>query len=155
MEFNPAHWHLMLNHIPVLGPWFLAILFILGLVRKSREMVRVALVLTILFPAATYITTLTGEIAEHYVEVQSWFDEDRVHEHEEKGEAALIASGVAGALALLALWVSRKGAALKPAMTLLVLLATLIAAVLMARTALEGGVIRHEELRPAMQPIQV
>jgi hypothetical protein len=155
MEFNPAHWHLLLNHIPVLGPWFLALLMIIGLARRSREISRVALALTVLFPVATYIVVQTGEKAEHYVEEQPWFDEDRVHEHEEKGEGALIASGVAGALALVALWVSRKGAVLKPAMTLLVLLATLAGAALMARTALDGGIIRHEELRPAEQPIQV
>ena len=112
MELNPAHWHLIVNHIPLLGPFFLALLMTIGLVRRSREMIRVVLALTLLFPVATYIVTLTGEKAEHYVEDQTWFDEDRVHDHEERGEAALIASGVAGALALVALWVSRKGVAL-------------------------------------------
>jgi len=155
MELNPAHWHLIVNHIPLLGPFFLALLMIIGLVRRSREMIRVVLALTLLFPVATYIVTLTGEKAEHYVEDQTWFDEDRVHDHEERGEAALIASGVAGALALVALWVSRKGIALKPAMAILVLLATLVAGGLVALAALDGGVIRHEELRPATESIQV
>lgn len=155
MELNPAHWHLIVNHIPLLGPFFLALLMIIGLVRRSREMIRVVLALTLLFPVATYIVTLTGEKAEHYVEDQTWFDEDRVHDHEERGEAALIASGVAGALALVALWVSRKGVALKPAMAILVLLATLVAGGLVALAALDGGVIRHEELRPATESIQV
>lgn len=155
MELNPAHWHLIVNHIPLLGPFFLALLMIIGLVRRSREMIRVTLALTLLFPVATYIVTLTGEKAEHYVEDQTWFDEDRVHDHEERGEAALIASGVAGALALVALWVSRKGVALKPAMAILVLLATLVAGGLVALAALDGGVIRHEELRPATESIQV
>jgi hypothetical protein len=155
MEWNPAHWHLMLNHIPVLGPFFIALILIIGLVRRSRELTRVALALTLLFPVATYVVTLTGEKAEHYVEEQSWFDEDRVHDHEERGEAALIASGIAGALALVALWVSRKGVALKPAMTLLVLLAILVSAGLVALAALDGGVIRHEELRPVTKSIEV
>jgi archaellum biogenesis protein FlaJ (TadC family) len=155
MDLSPAHVHLMLNHIPVLGPFFLALLMILGLFRRSRELVRVALALTLLLPVATYIVTLAGEKAEHYVEDQAWFDEDRVHDHEEKAEAALIATGVAGALALVALWASRKGATLKPAMTILVLLATLVSAGLVALAALDGGVIRHEELRPLVQTIDV
>ena len=155
MEFNPAHWHLMLNHLPVLGPYFLALILVLGLVRRSRELARVGLALTLLFPVATYVVTQTGEKAEDYVEDLPWFDKDRVHDHEERGEAALIASGVAGALALIGLWVSRKGAALKPAMTLVVLLAVLVAAGMMALTALDGGTIRHEELRPPSASIQV
>jgi hypothetical protein len=155
MEFNPAHWHLMLNHIPVLGPFFLALLLTIALVKRSRELARVTLGLTLLFPIATYVVTQTGEQAEHYVEDLTWFDKDRVHDHEERGEAALIASGVAGALALIALWVSRKGVELKPAMTLLVLLAILVAAGMMALAALDGGTIRHEELRPPSGSIQV
>ena len=112
MELNPAHYHLLLNHVPVLGSFFLALLLIIGLMRRSRELTRVALVLTLLLPLATYVVTLTGDKAEHYLEDEAWFDEDLAHEHEERGEAALIASGVAGFLALVALWVSRKGAEL-------------------------------------------
>lgn len=155
MELNAAHWHLLLNHIPVMAPYFLVLLIVVGLIRKSRELTRFALVLTVLFPVATYIVTLTGEKAEHYVEEETWFDEDRVHDHEEKGEAALIAAGVAGALALVGLWVSRKGVALKPAMTLLVLLAVLVSAWQVAQAALEGGEIRHEELRPVVEAVEV
>jgi len=155
MDLTPAHLHLMLNHIPVLGPFFLALLLTIGLLRRSRELIRVALVLTLLFPAATYVVTLTGDKAEHTLEDEPWFDEDRVHEHEEKGEAALIVSGIAGVLALLALWVSRNGAAIKPAMTILVLLAVLVSAGFMALTALDGGVIRHEELRPVTESVDV
>jgi hypothetical protein len=155
MELNPAHFHLLLNHVPVLGPFFLALLLVIGLVRRSRELLRVTLFLALLLPVATYVTNLTGEKAEHYVEDEAWADEDRIHEHEEKAEAALIASFVTGALALVALWVSRKGAPIKPAMALLVLLATLVSAWLVAVTALEGGVIRHEELRPPAESIRV
>jgi hypothetical protein len=155
MELNPAHWHLVLNHIPVLGPFFLVLLLAIALIKRSRELARVALGLTLLFPVATYVVTQTGEKAEHYVEDLPWFEEDRVHDHEERGEAALIASGVAGFFALVALWVSRKGVELKPAMTLLVLLSVLVAAGMMALTALDGGRIRHEELRPLTESIQV
>lgn len=155
MDLSPAHIHLMLNHIPVLGPFFLALLLIIGLLRRSRELVRLTMVLTVLFPVATYVVTLTGEKAEHLVEEQPWFDEDRVHDHEERAEAALIVSVVTGALALLALWVSRKGAPLKPAMALLVLVAILVSAGMVSLTALDGGVIRHEELRPASPSVDV
>jgi hypothetical protein len=143
------------NHIPVLGPFFLAFLLIVGLIRRSREILRLALVLVVVLPAVTYGVQLTGESAEHALEDEPWFDEDRVHEHEERAEAALIVSGIAGVLALVALWASRKGVALKPAMAILVLLATLVTGGFVAVAALDGGMIRHEELRPPVESMRV
>ena len=155
MDLSPAHIHLMLNHIPVLGPFFLALLYIIGLFRRSRETLRTALVLTVLFSIATGGVFLTGEPAEHQVEDMTWFDEDRVHEHEERAEAGLIAALATGVLALLALFVSRKGTPLKPALAMLVLAAVLISAGIFSWTALAGGEIRHEEIRPGMETIDV
>jgi hypothetical protein len=155
MDLSPAHYHLLLNHIPVVAPFFLALLMIIGMIRGSRELLRMTLVLTVLLPVATYVVSLTGEKAEHYVEEQPWYDEDRVHQHEERAEAAVIVSAVTGVLALLALWVSRKGAPLKPAMALLVLGSIVVSAGMVSLTALDGGMIRHDELRAVDESVEV
>ena len=155
MNLTPAHLHLMLNHLPVLAPYFLALLMVIGLWRRSREIVRVALLLTVLFSLVTGGVFLTGEPAEDDVEEQTWFDHDRVHEHEERAEKGLIVASITGALALLALVVSRRGAPVKPAMAGLVLAAIILCAALFAWTALAGGRIRHEENRPVHQTIDV
>jgi uncharacterized membrane protein len=155
VDLSPAHIHLMLNHIPVLAPFFLALLMIIALVRKSPETLRVALILTVLFSAATGVVFLTGEPAEEQVEEQTWFDEDRVHEHEERAEAGLIAAVATGALALLALLLARKGTPVKPAMAALVLAGILACAGIFGWTALAGGEIRHEEVRPGGSSVEV
>jgi hypothetical protein len=37
MTMNPAHWHLMLNHVPVLGTAFGMALIAWALVRRARN----------------------------------------------------------------------------------------------------------------------
>lgn len=155
MDLSPAHIHLMLNHIPVLGPFFLALLLLVALFRKSPEILRAALILTVLFSAATGVVYLTGEPAEEQLEDETWFDEDRVHEHEERAEAGLITALATGALALLTLVLARKGGTIKPALAGLVLAAVLICAAIFGWTALAGGEIRHEEVRPGPSTVDV
>src|SRR6185436_11780477 len=45
MNLNPAHLHLMLNHIPLFGALFAALLIGWGLLRKSEDVLRLGLVL--------------------------------------------------------------------------------------------------------------
>ncbi len=155
MDLSPAHIHLMFNHIPVLGPWFLALLFAFGLVRKSPDLLRAAMLLTVLLAGTTGLVFLTGEPAEHQVEEQAWFDEDRVHEHEERAEAGLIATAITGVLALVGLVLARKGRPLHRGLVLMVLAATLITGGLFGWTALAGGEIRHDEVRPPGHSVRV
>jgi hypothetical protein len=149
MDLSPSHIHLMLNHIPVLGPYFLAILLLFGLIHKSNDILRAGLILTCLFALATGGVFLTGEPAEEQVEDLTWFDEDRVHEHEERAEAGLIATVITGILACFVLWRSH-GGTVRPGLAALVLAAILLCAGLFAWTALAGGEIRHEEIRPGI-----
>ena len=63
-----THFHLMMNHVPVLGSIFGFVLLAWGMLRGSTEIKKVALtilVLTALFAIPVY---LTGEPAEETVE---------------------------------------------------------------------------------------
>ena len=152
MDLSPAHLHLMINHIPVLGPPFLAILLIIGLLRKSPEILRAGLFLTVALSLATVPVYLTGEPAEHQVEEMTWADEDLIHEHEERAEKGFLAALATGALALIFLFLARGGRQIRPAAAILVLLALLACSALFGWTALAGGEIRHEEIR--VSPVQ-
>jgi len=148
MRLSPAHLHLILNHIPILGTMVFAPLILAwGLVRRSRDIVQAGLLLTVLLAVTTVPVYLTGEPAEEEIENQPWFSENLVETHEERAEAALVAVLITGAGAALALWRARKG---KPLGTMLpgaVLAGLLVSAGFFAAAALVGGQIRHDEIQ--------
>ena len=62
-----AHWHLILNHLPVLGVPFGAVLLGLGLLRGTMALQRAGLAVLVLAGLAAGVAYLTGEPAEHAV----------------------------------------------------------------------------------------
>ncbi|HEX3233975.1 MAG TPA: hypothetical protein VHR41_07240 [Gemmatimonadales bacterium] len=150
MDLSAAHLHLVLNHIPVLGTMLFAPLVLLwGLVRGSRDGTQIGLLLTVLLAVTAIPIYLTGEPAEEQLENQPWFDKQRVEAHEERAEAGLIAVLVTGAVAVAGLWLARGGQPQRRSLTGVVLVGLLVSAVLFALAAIEGGQIRHDEIRAA------
>jgi hypothetical protein len=151
MDLSPVHLHLVLNHIPVLGTLLFAPLVLLwGLLRRSREVTHVGLVLAVLVAITAVPVFLTGEPAEDQLERQPWFDKQRVEAHEERAEAGLVAVLITGAAALGALWLARGGRPDRPGVGAVVLLGLVVSATLFAVAALAGGQIRHDEIRPVV-----
>lgn len=148
MSLSAVHLHLMLNHIPVLGTIFVLAVLAWGLFRRSREVTTLALGLAVLLAIATVPAYLTGEPAEHLVEHESWFPKDLAHDHEESGETTFIAVIATGVVALGALALRRGDRHRLAWLPTLVALGLLVSFALAARTALLGGQIRHQEVRP-------
>lgn len=144
---NPAQLHLALNHFPVFGAVFVVMLLAWGLWRRSRDVMRAALGLTVLVAIGSYVAVATGEKAEHYVEDAAWFDEAIAHDHEELGELALKAMLVTGLFSLIGLWQLRGDREPKPLWPVVTLIALLISTGLLGWVAAKGGEIRHEEIR--------
>jgi len=148
---NPATFHLALNHLPVVGAAFTLALLSWGLARRSKDLVQVALWITVFVAIASYVAVATGERAEEFVEEATWFDEDVVHDHEELGELAFKVMLATGLLALIALWGMRGGREMKPLWPAITLAALLISTGLLGWTAAKGGEIRHVEIRPGVE----
>ena len=146
MPLDLAHVHLMLNHLPVIGAPLLLLLLTIGLLRGSRELVTVSLVLVVGLAVATGVVYSTGEPAEELVEHAPWFREALAETHEEHATVSLVAMLVTGVVAVLALalrrW-PRAGVWLPRATWGGLVLSTL----LLGWTAWSGGQIRHEEVR--------
>lgn len=152
-----AHLHVALNHLPIVGIPFIGVFLALGLWRRSRDLVLTASALMIVLGPATVLVKVGGEQAEEAVEGAAWFNEAAVEEHEEAADLATIGAILTAIAAAVVWWrqramtdVNRYGA-----MGLLVLIA--ITTALLARTALAGGVIRHDEFggaSPAAQAIR-
>ena len=148
MDWSALHFHLMLNHIPVLGTVAAALVLVWGVLRKSAEITSLGLTATAIIALLTVPVYLTGEPAEDRLrELDRSVDRRLIHQHEEKAEVGFIAVLITGAVAIGALWRGRRGAAGR-GLPLLVCAGLLISFGLFASAAIEGGEIRHPELRP-------
>lgn len=143
-----AHLHLLLNHVPVVGIVGLVLLFGLAVWRRSSELGKAALGLTVALAAVAVVVYLTGEPAEELVERLPGFDEALVEHHEDVAKLATIAFAALGLLAGWLLWVDR-GRPLRRGAALGGLAGSVIVSALLAWTANLGGQIRHTEIRAA------
>ena len=103
---NGAHWHLVLNHLPIIMPMAGFILLILSFFVKHQEYARAAYFLFIVGALATIPAFLTGEGAEETIEGIAGIDENFIHRHEEAAELFAICNYVLGFLSLVGIWAS-------------------------------------------------
>ena len=144
---NLAHLHLMFNHIPLVGIGLTILLLIVAILRRSNELINVALIFVILVALWAIPVYLTGEPAEEVVKDLPGISERMIEEHEEQAEIAFIFVEVTGALALISLIVRLYSDKFGHRLALLTLLVLIISGGLMAWTANLGGKIRHPEIR--------
>ena len=147
--FNGAQMHLALNHMPVVGVMMGLLVLLSGYGLKQLLVKRTGLAL-ILFAALTALPAyFSGEPAEEIVEHKPGVAKHDIHEHEESAEVALVFSLIGGAIAGGALIAGLKKRGIESKATAAAGLVSLVTAALMVNTAHLGGMIRHDELRPA------
>jgi hypothetical protein len=144
---NPAHLHIIINHIPVIGIPFGTALLVWGFLRKSHEVKQAGLLVFVAIALVTIPTFLTGKAAEDVVEHLPGVSEELIENHERAATIALIATSILGGLSLLRLLVPARFAAVGGPMTVLVFVLSLGVSGWLARTANLGGQIRHPEIR--------
>jgi len=143
---NSAHFHLMVNHLPVFAALFSAALVAAGLAFRKKPIVDAGLVLAVVAAIGAVAATQTGERAEEMVEELPAVAEATIHEHEEAAEVAMFALVALGGLALVALAIPVRMATAKTAATWGALALAFVAFGLVGRAANLGGLIRHPEI---------
>lgn len=144
---NAAHLHLMLNHVPVFGTIFAALLIGWGLLRKSEDVLRLGLIVAVLIGIATWGVQLTGEPAEHALAGVQGFQRRLVHAHEEAADLATYVIALSAILALVTLVMMRRRRGAAKTLAMVTLLVSLAGFGLVTRAALLGGEIMHPEAR--------
>jgi uncharacterized membrane protein len=142
---NAVHLHLMLTHVPVLGTVFALGLLIVGLLRRSDELKKMALWTFALSAAFAIPVFFTGEPAEDSVKRLPGVSKAAIEEHE---DVAKIAFGVIlslGAVALGGLALLRRRLVPR-AFAISILTLAIVAGGLLAWTANLGGKVRHTEI---------
>ncbi len=142
-----AHWHLLLNHLPVIGVLVGTLVLAIAVTRRNEDLTKVSLAILASAAALTIPVYLTGEPAEEIVEHLPGVSESLIKNHEEAAEIAAVTVAVLGTLCLGLLLYARRGRLIPRSAALGALLLSLAATVLLARAAHLGGTIRHPEIR--------
>ena len=144
---NDAHYHLIVNHLPIVGLLIGILVLIAGLVFNKTEVKLTALGIFI-FSAITSITAFyTGEGAEEVVENLEGISETLIHTHEEYAETFYTLSLILGGLSLLTFILELKKMKLTKYLMIICLLIALVDGVLATYVGSSGGEIRHSEIR--------
>jgi MFS family permease len=143
---STVHMHLLLNHFPVIGAVIGLLLLAFAAWRGGPELLRATFALYVLLAVVAVVVYLTGEPAEDAVEKLPGFSDALVERHEEIALISTIAMGIAGLLALVALFVQRKRV-LPPWVARGGVVVGIGVVALMGYTANLGGQIRHTEIR--------
>ena len=149
---NTVHWHLILNHLPIMATLFGLFIFGYAYWRDKVEVLRVALVLMVFAGAVTIPVSKTGHSAEEIAEKLEAVQHDTIEAHEESAETTYYLALLLGVLALGALIRTYQVEHLSWVILLIIALAGVITLGSFIKTADKGGKIRHPELQiPAGQ----
>lgn len=145
---NAAHWHLLVNHLPVLGVPFGLLLLVASLRTMDRVLQRTGFAILLGAGVAAGLAYLTGGSAEETVEQVVTGADSMIEAHEDAASLGLAAAAALGTLALAALWRTRRAALGRRAVLAFITIGT-AAALTLAWVANLGGQIRHAEIRPS------
>ncbi len=142
---NLAHFHLIVNHIPLYGFIFSFLLLFSGLISNNRSIINLSLIVFIIVGLLTLPAFFSGEGAEEILLKVEPDAKSFIHYHEESAQISLWLSVALGFSSLIVFLINLKKD-FKFLYYLILLLSILVIASL-ANTNNLGGKIRHSEIR--------
>jgi len=142
---NPAHWHLLFNHLPIVGSMFTLFVLGYGIIFKNNSIIRLSYILFALCAVTSIIASSTGEDAEHYLKGLNNVEDLYLERHVQMAAIANVGMIIIGVVSLMALFF-KKIKELK-FMPVIIIVLALIVAGLMSYTGKLGGEIMHKEIR--------
>jgi uncharacterized membrane protein len=146
-SMNWLHLHLALNHIPVLGTLFVALLLATALIKRSEELKRMSFAWFVALAIISIPIKFTGDFAHEAVAESSWLQSAGVAAHEQSADQATTGMFLLGMAAAFGLFRGRRQKPIPGWVLGLTITLALVTLALMARTANSGGQLRHEEIR--------
>ena len=144
---NGAHWHLVVNHLPIIFPLVGVIVMITGFISKSETVKRTAFMIFILGALAAIAAMTTGEGAEEVVEKINGITENYIENHEETAETFAFLSYILGGISLFGLYASLKQKTFSTIISISTLVFAFVVLFFAKQTGTTGGEIRHTEIR--------
>ena len=154
---NTAHWHLLLNHLPIVGTVIGTLIVAAGLILKNNPTVKQTGLGVLVFSALCALPAyLTGEGAEEIAEQLPGVNAVVMEGHEDLGNIFFILSTSLGLLALITFITDRLQIKTASALYVFVVIAGIGLSVLAKQVGTSGGEVRHTEIRShaANQPVE-
>ena len=150
---NPAHVHLLVNHLPVFGAILGSFVLAYGMRSRTYQTKMAAYILFIVSGIGAIIAYLSGEPAEELIENFPGVAKTMIESHEELAVFTLISFIILGILSLFGLLITMKQSIFMRPIAVIILVTSLVCFGLAAATAYNGGQIRHTEIKnaPAVQ----
>jgi uncharacterized membrane protein len=145
---NPAHFHLLLNHLPIVATIIGTLVLISGIVLKNNVTVKQTALGILIFSALTAIPAyISGEGAEEIAENLPGVTEQFIENHEDLGKLFLIANIITGIMASITLFLCIKKSNVSSMLFYVVLVMALVNCFFAKQVGTSGGEIRHTEIR--------
>ncbi|MGD9728785.1 MAG: hypothetical protein AB7P76_11340 [Candidatus Melainabacteria bacterium] len=151
---NYAHWHLMMNHFPILGMVFGVILWVIAMRTNQPLLYRTALGWFIALAVLALPVYFTGQNSHEILHGLPGITDDVIDIHEQWGTYTLIVSLMTGILALIGFIQLKKSEQLSSVLKSLIPFLVIVTAGIAFYTGHLGGQIRHTEIRPGFVPTQ-
>lgn len=152
---NEVHFHLVVNHLPIVGILIGLLVLVTGFLLKKSEVKVTALGILVFSALASIAAFYSGEGAEEIVERIPGISETLINQHEESAELFLTLILILGGVSLGTMFLEIKKSKLSKFGFILVILLALVAGVLVKNVGTTGGEIRHKEIRKDTNLIQV
>jgi uncharacterized membrane protein len=146
---NPAHLHLLLNHLPVIGFGIGLALYVVAIVSKKLDLQRAGLVILFLAAAFTIITYVSGNDAREMLKKTPGISNPLMEAHETAALVAFVFMEITGFFSWIGLWTWGRPSRFVRWNVGIVLILSTLAFGLMSRAAYMGGAIRHPETEAA------
>lgn len=143
---NATHFHLLLNHFPIIGTLIGTIIIIYGFIIND---IKIKILSAYIITAMTLIAVpvyLTGEPAEETVEKIKGISENNIELHEDAAEFAIVLMSITAVIALISIIVSKQKPELAHKTFFVLIIFSFFSFAAMARVGYLGGKIRHTEL---------
>ena len=144
---NQAHYHLALNHLPIIIPIIGLVVLIGGYAIRSAVVKRTAYFIFVLGSLTAIPAMATGEGAEEAVEHIEGITEGRIDKHEERAELFAMLSYMLGVAAAFAVWSSLRKKTYANYAGYAIIAYSCVVLYFAQQTGTSGGEIRHTEIR--------
>lgn len=146
---NDAHFHMLVNHFPIIGSILGLGILITGMILKNNTIKNTAYVLFVVGAIFAFFSMATGDGAEKLVEDMPTVGRKIIHDHEEMAEKLAIVLYLLGIVSLTGLYFNYKNNPKAELVSYLAMVVAFVGVFLATETGTSGGEIRHTEIREA------